>query len=320
MSETRYQRTIVIPSDFSGRRIDQVLASLCDDVSRTLIHTWIIDRAIKVDGRLVKPNFRVRGEETVQIDGDLPPALEWDKQEDIEFQVLFHDEHLIVVDKPAGLVVHPGTGNPSGTLVNGLLARFPSVANLHRAGIVHRIDKDTTGLLVVAHSELAQRRLSGDIQSKAMVREYYAIVEGLVHLPQMVELPIGRHNRDRTKQAISESGRPAKTEFTPLETYRRHTLLKAKLHTGRTHQIRVHSSAIGHPVLGDRSYGAQGLLPKHPTQHTIDVIRGFNRQALHARRMELTHPVSEKRMAFVSAIPTDMQTVLSVLRADLETA
>lgn len=297
--------------------MDVALVAVCDGISRSQLHRWIAEESVSVDGRFVKASHRLHGDEQVVIDGALPPPLDWDSQNEVEFQVIYDDEHIIVVDKPVGLVVHPGTGNPDHTLVNGLLRSYPDLSNLPRAGIVHRIDKDTSGVLVVAHSDIAQRHLTKAISERTIVREYQAIVEGVLDSARTIDLPIGRDQRDRTRQRITNLGRTAQTELTPLETFRQHTLVKAQLKTGRTHQIRVHSSAIGHPLLGDKRYGARGILPKSPSESTIHALRSFNRQALHARKLVLNHPVSNKRMAFVSALPPDMKDVLDALRKDL---
>ena len=312
----RYTKSLVVPSEYAGCRLDVALVDLCDGISRSQLHRWNSEESVSVDGRFVKASHRLHGDERVVIDGALPPPLDWDSQSEVEFQVIFDDEHVIVVDKPAGLVVHPGTKNPDHTLVNGLLRRYPDLSNLPRAGIVHRIDKDTSGVLVVAHSDTAQRHLTKAISERTIVREYYAIVEGVIDSARTIDLPIGRDLRDRTRQRITNSGRTAQTELTPLEIFRQHTLLKAQLKTGRTHQIRVHASAIGHPLLGDKRYGARGVLPKGAAESTVQVLRSFNRQALHARKLILNHPASNKRMAFVSALPQDMSTVLDTLRED----
>ena len=313
----RYTKSLVVPSEYAGCRVDVALVAVCDGISRSQLHRWIAEESVSVDGRFVKASHRLHGDEQVVIDGALPPPLDWDSQNEVEFQVIYDDEHIIVVDKPAGLVVHPGTGNPDHTLVNGLLLSYPDLSNLPRAGIVHRIDKDTSGVLVVAHSEIAQRNLTKAISERTILREYQAIVEGVLDSARTIDLPIGRDQRDRTRQRITNTGRTAQTELTPLETFRQHTLIKAQLKTGRTHQIRVHSSAIGHPLLGDKRYGARGILPKSPSESTIRVLRSFNRQALHARKLVLNHPVSNKRMAYVSALPPDMRNVLDTLREDL---
>ena len=317
MVETRYHKTFVIDSEFVGRRLDQTLAVLCEDQSRSLISKWILDEAVTVNGEFAKPNLRLKGGELIEINGEPPKVLDWDTSEDIQFPLIYEDEHIIVVDKPAGLVVHPGSGNPNRTLVNGLLARYSELTKLPRAGIVHRLDKDTSGALVVARSELALRVLSQAISDRSVTREYTAILEGILELPRTVDLPIGRNPRDRTKQQVRDSGRAAQTEIVPLNTYRRHTLIRAKLHTGRTHQIRVHAEAIGYPVLGDRIYGARGILPKHPSQSFIEVISKFPRQALHAHRLVLSHPKTTKRVAFVSAIPEDIQQAIAALEQDM---
>ena len=299
-------------------RLDRVLVSACEGISRSIIHRWITDGNISVNGSSCKPSYRVQGDEQVVIEATMPQSMDWTSESDIEFQIIYSDEDIIVVDKPPGLVVHPGAGNPNRTLVNGLLFRFPNIEDLPRCGIVHRLDKNTTGVMVVAHSRTGLEILSKEISEKVIKREYEAVAEGVVERSYYVDEPIGRHPIDRTKQCVSESGRAAQTEFVPLELFRRHTLLKAILGTGRTHQIRVHANHIGHPILGDKKYGAKGILPKLPSAQTAEQIQSFDRQALHAYKLELNHPRTGEKMVFKSELPRDIDSLIQTLRDDAD--
>ena len=320
-SESSQERLIhhqvIVDHELSGQRIDKALALQFNRFSRSQIGKWIKDGAVTVDGKVIKANTRAKLGETIVVSARLPKLLDWDSAEDIQFEVVFEDDAVIVIDKPAGLVVHPGAGNPDSTLVNGLLRMRPTLRNLPRAGIVHRLDKDTSGLLVVAAQELARQRLSEQIAARSVRRHYLCVVEGCLDYPKRVELPIRRSQKDRTKQQVSRTGREAITDFIPIEKFRAHTLVQARLHTGRTHQIRVHASAIGLPLVGDKRYGAKNRLPAFARQEIVDVISKFKRQALHAANLEFAHPLTDERLNFSSQLPSDLETLISALRTDL---
>jgi len=309
-----------IPSEYEGERIDKVLAKLCVGVSRSQISAWIQSSTVFVNNSVVKASYRVKGGELVAVGGMLNPTPNWTVTSDVNYKILFEDEHLLVVDKPAGLVTHPGKGNERGTLVNGLIGHRTELANLPRAGIVHRLDKNTSGLLVVAVSKTAFNELTLAISKHEISRRYVAIVEGILEHNVRVDLPIGRHVTQRTLRQVRNDGRPAVTDFQPIERYRKHTLVEAKLRTGRTHQIRVHAQALSIPIVGDVAYGARGLLPKLPSVELSKTVKACGRQALHAKRLQFRHPVTQKDMKFVSQTPSDIQELIYVLQRDAKTS
>lgn len=315
-----FETNCQIPNEYEGERIDKVLAKLCVGVSRSQISTWIQSSKVFVNNTVVKASYRVKGGELVAVGGILNPTPNWTATADVDFKILFEDEHLLVVDKPAGLVTHPGKGHESGTLVNGLVGHRDELTNLPRAGIVHRLDKNTSGLLIVAASRKALNDLVLAISKHEISRRYVAIVEGILEHNVSVDQPIGRHATQRTLHQVRNDGRPAVTDFQPIERYRKHTLVEAKLHTGRTHQIRVHAQALSIPIVGDFAYGARGLLPKLPTVELSHTVKAFDRQALHAKRLQFRHPVTQKDMKFVSPTPTDIQELILVLQQDAKAA
>jgi 23S rRNA pseudouridine1911/1915/1917 synthase len=238
--------------------------------------------------------------------------------QDIPLDIRYEDDYVLVINKPAGLVVHPAAGNPDGTLQNALLHHEPALINLPRAGIVHRLDKDTTGLMVVAKTELAHKNLVAALQARDVHREYRALVVGELVAGGTVDEAIGRHPTVRTRMAVHPTGKPAVTHYRVEERYRGHTLLAVRLETGRTHQIRVHMAYIRHPVFGDQVYGNRLRLPGGADQELIDVMRGFKRQALHAFRLGFIHPVTEEEVLFEAEIPDDMTELLELLAEDAD--
>jgi 23S rRNA pseudouridine1911/1915/1917 synthase len=293
-----------------------VAAILFDEFSRALLTRWMSEGALTVDGLVVKPKTKLIGGERLALDAQAAPVEDWASAQPIEFSVLYEDEDLLVIDKPAGLVVHPGAGNPDGTLVNGLLAHRPALAGLPRAGIVHRLDKETSGLLVVAASLQAHTQLVRDLQARAIERRYLAVSEGRMVAGRDIDAPIGRDPRSRVRQAVREDGKPALTRVRVQERYRVHTLIEAQLATGRTHQIRVHLASIGYPLVGDRRYGARGRLPPGADADLIECLRTFPRQALHAWVLGLNHPASGEPLEFTAPIPGDLTQLIEALRAD----
>ena len=314
--DRRIQRKLRIDEDLVGQRIDKALSIRFNDLSRSQLTKWIKQGEVKLNGRIVRANTKVQLGETVEISAMLPKLLDWSGGNDIDVPIVFEDSAVIVIDKPPGLVVHPGAGNPDSTLVNGLIELRPSLRSLPRAGIVHRLDKDTSGLLVVASSEVARQRLTEQISSRKMNRRYVCVVEGRMEYARRVELPIRRSPKDRTKQQASRVGRDARTDFTPMEIFRSHTVVQAQLHTGRTHQIRVHASAIGLPLVGDKRYGAKKRLPKLASKELAEVIEHFSRQALHAAKLSFIHPLTQEEMTFTSPNPADLVALIEALRAD----
>lgn len=312
----RIHRSIVVPADLGGERADRAAARLFGEFSRALLARWIEDGALTVDGRAVRPKFRLLGGETLVIDADPPPGENWTTAQAVPFHVLYEDDHVLVIDKPAGVVVHPGAGNPEGTLVNGLLALRPMLAALPRAGIVHRLDKDTSGALLVAATLEARHALVKALAAREVSRRYLAVVEGLLPAGLDIDRPIGRDPHRRTRQAIREDGRAALTRVGVVARYRAHTLVRASLETGRTHQIRVHLASIGHPLVGDRRYGARGRLPPRPSPELLTRVRGFTRQALHAEEVGFRHPVTGETVTVRAPLPDDLRALIEALAAD----
>lgn len=316
--------TAEVPETLAGLRLDQAAAQLFGDYSRERLKEWIKDGRLTVGGLPGKPKDRLVGGEALVLLAELEvetPAM----PQDIPLTIIFEDEHLLVLDKPAGLVVHPGAGNPDGTLMNALLHHHADLNLLPRAGIVHRIDKDTSGLLVVAKTLPAHTELTAQLADKTVYREYEAIVAGVMTGGGTVDAPIDRHNTDRTRMAVvqrrdddDKRGRDAVSHYRVISRFRGHTHVRVQLETGRTHQIRVHMHHIGHPLVGDPVYGGRMRLPKGGTPDMIRAVQGFPRQALHARRLGLVHPASGEAMNWESLLPEDMQQLLAILAADLK--
>lgn len=315
MAGERHSFAGIVPERCAGERLDRVAAELLTDFSRSRLTAWIRDGKLTVDGRRERPAYRVLGGEPLVLDVEVE-AHGCHEPEPVPFDVIHEDDHLLVVDKPAGVVVHPGAGNPAGTLVNGLIAHRPALAALPRAGLVHRLDKDTSGLLVVAASEAAHRSLIDAMADREIERVYLALVEGVLTAGRDVELAIGRDPARRTRQRVREDGRPALTRVRVEDRYRAHTAIQATLGTGRTHQVRVHLSAIGHPLVGDRRYGARGRLPTHPSPGLVEAVRSFRRQALHARTLAFRHPVDGTLRRFSSPVPPDIAGLMDALAND----
>jgi 23S rRNA pseudouridine1911/1915/1917 synthase len=306
-----------VPLGCAGKRFDQALAEMFPDYSRSRLAEWIRSGDARLDGELARPRDPVRGGETVHL--NLRTEVETDAQpEAIPLTIMYEDADVLVVDKPAGLVVHPGAGNPRGTLVNALLHFDPKMAELPRAGIVHRLDKDTSGLMVVARSLRAHGGLVEQLSAREVHRQYLAAVVGPMISGGTVNAPIGRHATDRLRQAVVKEGqgREAVTHYRVRERFRAHTLVECRLETGRTHQIRVHMQYAKHPLIGDPLYGGSFKLPKAATPELVESLRGFKRQALHAEKLEFVHPVSGQTVTTNSALPADMQSLLASLRAD----
>jgi 23S rRNA pseudouridine1911/1915/1917 synthase len=307
-AETRIELTI--PGNLAGVRLDQALAQLLPDWSRSRLQTWIREKRISVDGRDAIPRQKVWSGEKIEVKPAHCSIETSHAAEAILLDIAYEDDELIVINKPAGLVVHPGSGNWRGTMLNALLHHAPQLAAIPRAGIVHRLDKDTSGLLVVAKTLEAQTSLVRQLQKHTVKRDYLTLVQGQVAAGGWVDAPVGRHPVQRTKMAVIASGKEARTHYRIQEKFDESTLLQCSLETGRTHQIRVHMHSIGHPLLGDPVYGGK---PKKSILETMRLI-GFSRQALHAQRLELTHPRRGIRMSWESPLPEDMGSLLLMLR------
>jgi 23S rRNA pseudouridine1911/1915/1917 synthase len=308
-------RQAVVPEAAAGRRFDAVVAELFPEYSRSRLSAWIKSGDVLLDGVAVRGRDPVRGGETVSMQAVLED-LARAEPEDIPLDVLYEDDEVIVLDKPAGLVVHPGAGNPDGTLVNALLYRDPALALLPRAGIVHRLDKDTSGVMVVARTLQAHTALVAQLSARQVHRQYLAVVGGALVSGGTANAAIDRHPRDRIRMAVREDGRDAVTHFRLRERFRAHTLLECRLETGRTHQIRVHMAHLKHPIIGDPLYGGPLKLPRGATDQLIAALRGFRRQALHAETLEFVHPASGEPLRASAPVPADLQTLLAALRAD----
>jgi 23S rRNA pseudouridine1911/1915/1917 synthase len=310
------QISLMIPPESAGQRLDQVLSGLLSDYSRTRIKSWIESGQILVNGGQLRPKDRVTGGERVDVNAALPDAAVPVAPEGIDLDIAFEDRHLLVINKPAGLVVHPGAGNAAGTLQNALLHFDPKLVQLPRGGIVHRLDKDTTGLLVVARTLEAHTALVRALEAREIEREYEAVCLGVMTAGGSVDAPIGRHPGDRLRQAIREDGREAVTHYRVLHRYRGHTHIRVQLETGRTHQIRVHMAHVKYPLVGDRVYGGRLLLPKGASAELIDALREFKRQALHAARLAFAHPMTDKPVDVTAPLPEDMRGLLGALAKD----
>lgn len=310
----------LVPDEYRGQRLDRAAARMFPHISRSELAGWIRSGAATLDGRRVKPRAAVRGGERLRIAARRTPRHDWQAADDVAFRLAHQDADVMVVDKPPGLVVHPGAGNPRATLVNGLLRVCPHLVNLPRAGLVHRLDKDTSGLLVVAKNAASQHVLGKALMARRIERRYLAVAEGAMVAGGRVELAVGRDPRNRLRQTVRADGRPAVTHVEVRERFPAHTLVEARLETGRTHQVRVHLAATGHPLVGDRRYGARGTSPPGATPERAAQVRGFPRQALHAYRLAFAHPGSGEWMTFSSPLPADMNGLLRALGAAAEGA
>jgi 23S rRNA pseudouridine1911/1915/1917 synthase len=316
MTTVRHEATVPVAA--AGRRFDQSLAEMFPDYSRSRLTGWIKEGKVTLDGAVVAPRHLVRGNERVVLEAELEAEVDA-QPEAIALSIIHEDADLMVIDKPVGLVVHPGAGNPAGTMLNALLHHDPALAEIPRGGIVHRLDKDTSGLMVVAKTLAAQTALVGMLSRHEVHRQYEAVVLGTLVAGGTVDEAIGRHQHDRLKQGVRDvemGGKEAVTHYRVRERFRAHTVLQCNLETGRTHQIRVHLSHIGHPLVGDPLYGNGLRLPRGASQLLIDALRGFRRQALHAEKLAFEHPVTGHYLAFESPRPADQEALLEALRAD----
>ncbi|WP_343554883.1 23S rRNA pseudouridine(1911/1915/1917) synthase RluD [Pantoea sp.] len=310
------QLTATVSEAQLGQRLDQTLAELFPDYSRSRIKEWILERRVSVNGTIIdKPKEKVFGGEQVSIDAEIEEEQRWEAQ-DIPLDIVYEDDDILVINKPRGLVVHPGAGNPDGTVLNALLYHFPPIMDVPRAGIVHRLDKDTTGLMVVAKTVPAQTHLVESLQLREITREYEAVAIGTMTAGGTVDQPMARHSTKRTHMAVHPMGKPATTHYRIMEHFRAHTRLRLRLETGRTHQIRVHMAHINHPLVGDPLYGGRPRPPKGASEAFINTLRGFDRQALHATMLRLYHPITGIEMEWHAPLPQDMVDLIDALKAD----
>jgi 23S rRNA pseudouridine1911/1915/1917 synthase len=298
-----------------GQRLDQALTALFPDYSRSRLQQWINGGRVTLNGNPCRPKDKVFGGERIELNAE-PERVVDDRPQDIPLDIRFEDEALLVINKPVGLVIHPAPGNPDGTLMNALLHHDPSLVQLPRAGIVHRLDKETSGLLVVARTPAAHKSLVEQLQARSIHREYRALVNGVMTAGGTVDQPIGRHPVHRTRMAVNRSGKPAVTHYRVLERFRAHSYLQVTLETGRTHQIRVHMAFIRYPLVGDPVYGGRLKIPSGISQQLQERLRNFRRQALHARKLGLAHPLTGEWLEWEAELPEDMQELLDALRED----
>ena len=306
----------VIPDSLSGERLDRIAAELFGDYSRTQLQQWIKEGALRVDGKTAKAKDKIFSGAQLQLDAELQQHDE-NAAQDIPLNFVYEDDAILVINKPPGIVVHPAAGNPAGTIMNALLFHHAGAADLPRAGIVHRLDKDTSGLMVVAKTLPAYHALVKQLQARLIKREYECVVYGALTGGGTVDEPIGRHLHHRTKMAVEHlHGKEAVTHYRIKQRFEGLTHLDVKLETGRTHQIRVHLSHLHYPIVGDDTYGGRARLPPGCSDELAAALKAFPRQALHARRLGLTHPVSGEYLEWESALPEDMQQLLAVLQRE----
>ena len=315
----RIRLSAQVSPESGGQRLDQVAAQLFPDFSRSRLQGWIKDGSLLVDGERKRTRDSVYGGEELTLDAEREVQGEW-QPEAIELDIVYEDSALLVINKPAGLVVHPAAGHQDGTLLNALLHHCPELAKVPRAGIVHRLDKDTTGLMVVAKTIESQTDLVAQLQARTVSREYECVVTGVMTAGGKVDQPIARHGTQRQKMAVVAGGKQAISHYRVINRFRAHTHVKVKLETGRTHQIRVHMSYIHFPLVGDPVYGGRLRIPPGASPELIKELREFPRQALHARRLELEHPDDGRHMSWQVPLPEDMQHLLALLREDGEIA
>ncbi len=310
----------IVPDELGGCRFDQIAAQLFPDYSRACLQGWIKNGQLTADGECKRAKEKLWGGALLTLVAQ--PQVEEDWQaEDIALNIVYEDESILVIDKPVGLVVHPAAGNYQGTLLNALLFHDERLNTVPRAGIVHRLDKDTSGLLVVAKHLKAHHHLVQQLQERTVTREYDAIVIGQMTGGGTVDLPIGRHPTQRKKMAVNEiNGKEAVTHYRLVKRFKNHVHISVRLETGRTHQIRVHMSHLHYPLVGDTVYGGRFKIPRGASDELIQCLRAFPRQALHARRLGLIHPDTDDYVEFESGLPSDMRQLLSQLDADLETS
>ncbi len=310
----RVELAATVPSALAGKRLDQALAALFPEHSRARLQAWVKAGYVTVDDQIRRPRERVVGGEQIAVSASVagdPPL----RAEPIELALVHADSELLIIDKPGGLVVHPAAGNPGGTLQNALLHHYPELAAVPRCGLVHRLDKDTSGLIAVARTLAAHTALVRQLQERSMGREYLALVQGRVTAGGEVSAPIGRHPVERKRMAVVRGGREAITHYRVLERFAAHTLLRVRLETGRTHQIRVHLAHLRHPIAGDPVYGGRPRLPPAAAAPLAEALRALRRQFLHAARLSLRHPADGEPASWEAPLPVDLEELLAMLRA-----
>jgi 23S rRNA pseudouridine1911/1915/1917 synthase len=313
---SRIEREATVATSEAGQRLDQAAGTLFNEFSRARLQRWIRAGELTLNGAAEKPRDKVQAGDRLRLAAVPEPEDDW-QAADIDLDLVYEDDALLVVNKPPGLVVHPAAGHHDDTMLNGLLARWPELAALPRAGIVHRLDKDTSGLLVVARTLAAHKALVAALQARDVHREYQAIVHGTVISGGTVDEPVGRHPRNRQKMAVTGGGKHAVTHYRLIERFRAHSHLRLILETGRTHQIRVHLAHLGFPIVGDPAYGGRARLPARAGSALVEALGAMRRQALHAWRLSLEHPSHGEPCRWEAPLPADMVALLEALRADL---
>lgn len=307
---------LTVPQTLHGKRLDAALAALLPDHSRSRLQRLVRDGHVRLDDRIPECSDKVAAGARIEMELPEPAEVSW-KAQSIPLEIIHEDGALLVINKPPGMVVHPGAGNAEGTLLNAVMHHAPSLETVPRAGIVHRLDKDTSGLLVVAKTDAVRLRLVRELQARRIKREYLALVRGVVRAGGSVAAPIGRHPVHRTRMSVQQRGKEATSHYTVKAAYRSHTLLRVRLESGRTHQIRVHMAHIGHPVMGDPVYGGRGgAAAKGQGSRVTELLRGFRRQALHAERLGLSHPETDEPMEWTAPMPGDMRSLVAALAED----
>ena len=304
--------TAKVPDEMAGMRLDQCLAEIFPDYSRSKLQTWIKAGRVTVNQNSLKAKDKIDGGELIELDAEAEDVLECEG-EDIPLDIIYEDDSILIVNKPAGLVVHPAVGHWDGTLVNALLNHAPELKSLPRAGIVHRLDKDTSGLLMVAKTLKAHNSLSKQLQERSITREYLALVKGWMTAGGTVDAPLGRHPNDRKRHVVRDDGKHAVTHYRLEKRLKRHTLVRVKLETGRTHQIRVHMAYIKYPLVGDQSYGGRFQMLANCSEHLEEVLRNFKRQALHATKLGLQHPETDEYCEWELPMPEDMEILIKAI-------
>ncbi len=306
-----------IPLEYAGQRLDAALVKMFPDYSRSRLQQWIKAGRVRLDGQQPRGRDKLIGAEQLELHIEHDNLDEHVVAEDIPLNIVYEDEDILVINKPIGMVVHPAAGHSSGTLQNGLLFYDERLHEVPRSGIVHRLDKDTSGLLVVARNLKAHKSLVEQLQARTVHREYQAVVFGILTTGRTIDMPIGRHGRDRKKMAVKPEGKQAITHFRVLDRYRGHSRIKVNLETGRTHQIRVHMAYVKHPLVGDQTYGGRLQIPAGSGEALKQMLRNFKRQALHAQQLGLVHPATGKEMKWKVSLPDDMKQLIAVLEADI---
>lgn len=312
----KIQQVAAVPQELEDGRLDQIAAQLFPDYSRSRLQGWIKKGLLRADGQTCRPRDKIRAGTVLELNAELEQETHWQPQA-IDLDILFEDESILVLNKPAGLVVHPAAGHADGTLVNALLAHAPELAQLPRGGIVHRLDMDTSGIMVVARTVTAHHNLVAQLQARTVKREYCAVCIGVMTGGGTIEADMGRHPKQRKKMAVlAAGGKPAITHYRVTRRFGHHTRIAVNLETGRTHQIRVHMAHRHYPLVGDPVYGGRPRIPRGASDELIAMLRGFPRQALHAQALGLIHPETQETVQFECPLPEDMVKLLSVLRSE----